>query len=175
MGISRQPLLAVSVAALGVDFLWSLVLKTAAPWHSFRSPSPCFSSLVCHTAFCVYSDLSFCLLSSCLWLYHSLASLWFFCPTLSVMAPLWNSSAVLLSLDCHCHCHSGCCHHQSRSLACLCNHLVLLRLLFVLTAQATPLMMQSKRAKRKGHSGSLLLVLMLQLQECQRRGCSGWL
>lgn len=40
-------------------------------------------------------------------------------------------------------------------------------------AQATPLMMQSKGGKRKGHSGSLLLVLMLQLQECQRRGCSG--
>lgn len=58
-------------------------------------------------------------------------------------------------------------------LACLCNHLVLLCLLFVLTARATLLMMQSKRGKRKGHSGSLLLVLMLQLQECQRRGCSG--
>lgn len=49
-----------------MDFLWSLVLKTAAPWHSFRSPSPCFSSLVCHPAFCLYSDLHFCLLSSCL-------------------------------------------------------------------------------------------------------------
>lgn len=174
MGISHQPLLAVSVAALSVDFLWSLVLKTAAPWHSFRSPSPCFSSLVCHPAFCLYSDLQFCLLSSCL-----------------LTLPFLHISLILLP-QAFCHGPSlefFSCSFVSRlplplprwllsppePLACLCNHLVLLHLLFVLTARATPLMMQSKRGKRKGHSGSLLLVLMLQLQECQRRGCSGWL
>lgn len=45
----ESPISLCWLLALSIGFLWSLVLKTAAAWHSSRSPSTCFSFLVCHS------------------------------------------------------------------------------------------------------------------------------